>query len=847
MKLVANTIGISEVSYPLDQETAGATAYQAPNIKIQLKHDQDYSKIYELFADAGVTAEYTGGYQDYDIPQEPYYTSRHIVHFTKRENIVKAIEVLENLKLIPDTDEGRKLRAYGQAMLSEERFNTDVETQKIWDWQSSRCNLHVELPELKNRLLAKLNQAMTSLKTHLEVKDIQLRETYLQELRQLIDNHDDAALLKKIAQGKIQFNRSDADLAYVLLREGEDFIQQYHLNHHLIYRREVYRNMVIAAEKCQVNLNRFNSYVIDGDPIAAYHFLSKAAQSSADYLGSPEAQYQMGQLHRLKAAPLPADEKREHDELAVSLYQLAAERKHITALTKLGKMYMLGSQGIKANSVTAVKYLGLAIGDAAHFWGSESLEYILGLVDMEDKPATEFLKNKMTYHQQEFLKKQDLWLELIKANPAQFVNEAKDFRYGRGYVAAGDAYFNAGIVHLRQLHYLADSGSTDIKYRSGGYVMAKQLLVDTYEKMAEICQQHNVPNDFRNIAESYKARIAKQIEDQKPKSKTPQQLLVEAIEQDDPIKFEQQLTAFGKTIKNPDPLSLDSELPVDLEVHEEPLICLAAKAGSLNIVRFLIEQGANIKATSKTGGNALQKVCILFGLSQPRQDKRLAIAKLLIDLGVPVNASVGKNYTALHNAALSEFDKMVALLLANKADVDSWDLCGRTPLNLLMEQHKDAASPSTIEILLRNGASINAEDKIGVSPWQQACFSCPTLKPLLEKYQRPSGPEFNSKSAREIQKLEMYAASLGLFGNKTKAMAQAKQRFNSNQDERKAVPPKESTSKDTLLSALSVLASGGKSSALAASSQPEKKKDKKDDFGSGLAAGLRGAFSSAKR
>ena len=141
---------------------------------------------------------------------------------------------------------------------------------------------------------------------------------------------------------------------------------------------------------------------------------------------------------------------------------------------------------------------------------------------------------------------------------------------------------------------------------------------------------------------------------------------------------------------------------------------MAAKGGQSEIVKLLLESGADANAAQESGGTPL-----LYAAEAGHQE----IVKLLLDAGANVNATYTlTKATPLHKAALAGHNEVVRLLLAGGADVraicktsDSYDGC--TPLHVAAELGND----EMVKQLLTAGADPNAKRKDGATPVQVAC------------------------------------------------------------------------------------------------------------------------------
>ena len=131
---------------------------------------------------------------------------------------------------------------------------------------------------------------------------------------------------------------------------------------------------------------------------------------------------------------------------------------------------------------------------------------------------------------------------------------------------------------------------------------------------------------------------------------------------------------------------------------------LAAKYGEVEILRTLAEHGADPFGVHQRGKSTLQVAIGMPGSSlesrrdrignaplDPAEEERrtLELARMLIDLGVDVNAADGRGNTPLHDAVRKGFASVVEFLVGSGADINAANERDQTPLVL-------AETPQTI-------------------------------------------------------------------------------------------------------------------------------------------------------
>lgn len=152
--------------------------------------------------------------------------------------------------------------------------------------------------------------------------------------------------------------------------------------------------------------------------------------------------------------------------------------------------------------------------------------------------------------------------------------------------------------------------------------------------------------------------------------------------------------------------------------------CGREKTNALALAKLLLAKGASVNATNVTGftitplnwaissdNTELVKLLLDHGatigatfLSTAADRGDVNIAEILIAHGADVNAKDSGGNTALHAAAWAGRDEVIKLLLSKGAEVDPKRHDGLTPLISAADREHN----STVEILLAKGANTNA-------------------------------------------------------------------------------------------------------------------------------------------
>src|SRR5205085_9922912 len=137
---------------------------------------------------------------------------------------------------------------------------------------------------------------------------------------------------------------------------------------------------------------------------------------------------------------------------------------------------------------------------------------------------------------------------------------------------------------------------------------------------------------------------------------------------------------------------------------------LAAMAADLDVMRLLVQAGADPKATTESKTTALMLAAGLAhgpGVTPISDASALAAVKLTLELGNDVHAVNAAGETALHAAAYWGADGVAAFLIERGADVNARNRKSWTPLVISEGIYQGGGLkyfPSTADLLRRHGA-----------------------------------------------------------------------------------------------------------------------------------------------
>jgi ankyrin repeat protein len=135
---------------------------------------------------------------------------------------------------------------------------------------------------------------------------------------------------------------------------------------------------------------------------------------------------------------------------------------------------------------------------------------------------------------------------------------------------------------------------------------------------------------------------------------------------------------------------------------------VGCRAGDVDLVRRMLEYGADVGARDSGGQTPLHVAC---------QNGHVDSARLMLAAGADPNARDLQGLTPLHLACMSDHDDCARVLLRGGADVNARELWDVTPLHLAcVHTHLRCA-----RLLLEYGADVDAAEERGVTPLHDTC------------------------------------------------------------------------------------------------------------------------------
>jgi ankyrin repeat protein len=147
---------------------------------------------------------------------------------------------------------------------------------------------------------------------------------------------------------------------------------------------------------------------------------------------------------------------------------------------------------------------------------------------------------------------------------------------------------------------------------------------------------------------------------------------------------------------------------------------MAGQSWSLDVVEFLLSQGASINETAIE--KHLSPLLFATGSNQAvySGDEQANVVRLLIAYGADVQVTASNGRTVLHDVARAGDAGLVRLVIEHGVNVHAVTSEGETALHSVCKQwgadSRDAQRLEILQILLDHGLNVNAQDQTGSTP-----------------------------------------------------------------------------------------------------------------------------------
>jgi len=160
----------------------------------------------------------------------------------------------------------------------------------------------------------------------------------------------------------------------------------------------------------------------------------------------------------------------------------------------------------------------------------------------------------------------------------------------------------------------------------------------------------------------------------------------------------------------------------ELQLQGATPLALAAEVNNLDLIKVLVEAGADPRITTEAGTTPLM-LAAGAGTDVQRarslEERAIAVetAKYLVEHGVDVNAVGEFGWTALHNASYQGLNDVIEYLASKGAKLDAVDKLGQTPLSIALSVLTKEAGAKRLQIPRRyRGDTAQLLLKVGATP-----------------------------------------------------------------------------------------------------------------------------------
>lgn len=174
-----------------------------------------------------------------------------------------------------------------------------------------------------------------------------------------------------------------------------------------------------------------------------------------------------------------------------------------------------------------------------------------------------------------------------------------------------------------------------------------------------------------------------------------------------------QAASTGNLVKVKELVEADPQLMRKTDERGRTPLHLAARGVHFEVIRFLVENGADVNARDANGSTPLHSTA---------SRSHFEACRLLIEKGAEVDVKNTDGKTPFYYASYGGHKELIHYLLdkgADQSDIEIRNAWGRTPLCAIA---RDGGDAETLKILITLGADVNAADKDGLTPIMLAAW-----------------------------------------------------------------------------------------------------------------------------
>nr|XP_014282184.1 putative ankyrin repeat protein RF_0381 isoform X1 [Halyomorpha halys] len=208
-------------------------------------------------------------------------------------------------------------------------------------------------------------------------------------------------------------------------------------------------------------------------------------------------------------------------------------------------------------------------------------------------------------------------------------------------------------------------------------------------------------------------------------------------------------------------------------------LMIASSRGNLDVVKFLVENGANVNNTAFMTFESVGILGDRFRFLKLFSSKNISvpptvihtsalvaavyeghphILEYLIKCGADVNV-MDQGWTALNNAVSTGKMDMLKILLQGGIDVNSKDIMGATALHTVAKNNDTESA----KLLLHYGANVNATDYFGWTPLHVAAFFSRNASKAMIELLLAFGGDVNATTDDEFSPLNLVEAGQNIY------------------------------------------------------------------------------------